>query len=381
MNDLPPPAAPRRPTTRSMHGESVRDDFAWMRDVDDPALHDYLAAENAYTDARTAHLAGLREALFEELRRALPDDDVSAPWRRGDWVYSTRRRAGQQYGVHCRRPVAGGDEQVVLDENVLAEGHDYLALGVHEVSPDGRLLAFSVDHDGDEVFTLRVKDLTTGALLPDTLTNTYYCLAWAADSSGLLYTTLDDAYRPDRVWHHVLGTDQEQDRLLWHEDDRRFELTLEASRSGALAILSAHSRDTAEVRVLPTDRLDAEPGTVQPRRPGVEYVVDHQGDRLLVLTDDAGPDFRLVAVPRDGDASEPGRELLPHRPGVRLDDVAAFAGHVVVTERADGQVRLRVLDRDGDTVRLIEPEGPGETVRLGRNETYDAAAVRVVREG
>jgi oligopeptidase B len=376
-----PPAAPRRPTTRRLHGEEVPDDFAWMRDVDDPALIEYLSAENDYTTAQTAHLADLRETLFTELSTALPEDDESAPWRQGSWVYVSRRHAGQQYTVHCRRPGNGGDEQVVLDENVLAEGHEYLALGVLEVSPDGRLLAYSVDHEGDEVFTLRVKDLETGQLLPDQLTGTYYTLAWSSDGGSFLYTTLDEAYRPDTVHHHVLGQGQDQDRVVWREEDRRFELTVEASRSGAVALISANSRDTAEVRWLPTDDLDADPVPVQPRRVGVDYVVEHAGDRLLVLTDDAGPDFRLVELPWPAAASAAPRELLAHVPGVRIDDVAAFRHHVVVTERAEGSVRLRILDREGSTLRLVEPGGAGETVRLGRNEEYDAAALRVVREG
>ena len=216
-----------------------------MRRTDDPDLLAYLAAENAWCDDRTAHLDDLRRTVAAELAAALPDEDLSAPWLAGGWEYRTRRPAGAQYAVHVRRPAGSdGPDDVLLDENVLAEGHDFLELGVCEPSPDGALLAYSVDHEGSEVYLLRVRDLTTGADLPDELTGTYYGLGWSADGASFLYTTLDDAYRPDRVLRHVLGTAQADDTVVWHEEDRRFELEVEPTRSGELVRLVARSRDT-----------------------------------------------------------------------------------------------------------------------------------------
>jgi oligopeptidase B len=374
------------PSTRVVHGESVGDDYAWMRDVADPRLLDYLKAENAYADEALEHLRPLREQLFADLVAVLPEDDVSAPHRRGEWLYYRRTRAGQQYAVHCRRPVTAAaaspdvpdpDEHVLLDENEL--GGDYVEVGVLEVSPDGRRLAYSLDRDGNEQFELRVRDLDAGADLPDVLTGTYYTLAWAADSNGFLYTTLDAAHRPGRVWAHRIGAAQTDDRLVWDEPDRRFELWVEASRSGALLLLTAENRDTTEVRWLPADDLDAATQVVAPRRPGITYTVEHQGERLLVVADDRGPQFRLVQAPLD----EPGSwsEVIAATDGVRIESAAAFADHVVVSERAGGEVRLRVLDRDDATVRLIRPADRTEAVHLHRNEEYDARAVRIVREG
>ena len=383
-----PPSAPRRPSSRRLHGDEVADDFAWMRRVDDPALADYLAAENAYTDAAVAHLGALRETLTRELAAVRPDEDVSAPWRRGAWEYRTRRRAGQQYTVHVRAAAATAGtapEEVMLDENVLAEGHDFLELGVCEVSPDGRLLAYSVDVDGSEVYQLRVRDLTTGRDLPDVVERTYYGLGWAQDNGSFFYTTLDDAYRPDTVHRHVLGTARDKDVVVWHEEDRRFELQIHPTRSGAYLRLAAFSRDTSEVRLVDTSRPDALPVAVEPRRKGLEYFLDHQpgadGGRLLIVVDDEGPEFRLVEAP----VATPGRahwtEVLAHRDDTRVVEVDAIGDSVVVTERFGGWPRLRVLDRAGQTVRLLEPDGPGETVRLGRNEEVDAPACRLVREG
>ncbi|MGZ4638294.1 MAG: S9 family peptidase [Actinomycetes bacterium] len=387
-----PPSAPRRPTTRTLHGHSVTDDFAWMRRLDDPELHSYLEAENAWTAARTAHLQELRDAIFDELSQVLPEDDVSAPWRQGGFDYLVRRRAGQQYRVHTRRPAGDLDasrEQVVLDENALAEGEDYLDLGVCEVSPDGRLLAYSVDLDGSEVFTLRVRDLESGRDLADEITGTYYGFAWSADSASFFYTTLDDAYRPDTVRRHVLGTPTDDDAMVWHEADRRFELEIEPTRSGDLVLLQAYSRDTSETRLVPAHEPARAPVVVQPRQQGIEYHVDHQrgddGGRLVMAVNDTGPEFRVVAMPVraiDGaDRSASWTELVAHQPQTRVSAVAAFAGHLVVTEREDGRVRLRILDDAGKTVRLVEPDTTGEIVHLGHNEEYDVARVRLVREG
>lgn len=390
-----PPSAPRHPATRTLHGENVVDDFAWMRRVDDPGLLAYLAAENDWTAARQAHLTDLRQALYDELAAVLPDDDASAPWQQGGQVYVDRRRAGQQYLVHTRRPVgstATGDEQVVLDENELAEGADYLDLGVLEVSPGGGLVAYSVDFDGSEVYTLRVRDLGSGADLADELTGTYYGLAWAADGASFFYTTVDAACRPDTVHHHVLGRPQDEDTVVWHEPDRRFELDITATRSGEYVVLMAASRDTSEMRLVPTADPTRPAVVVQRRENGREYHLDHQrgpdGGRLLLVVDDTGPEFRLVEMPitalegsARGDHRAAWRELLAHRPEVRVVAVDAFADHLVVTERQGGQLQLRLLDAADRTVRVLRPDGPGETVRLGRNEDYDVPAARVVREG
>jgi oligopeptidase B len=374
-----------------LHGEEVSDSYSWMRRVDSPELADYLAAENDWTAQRMAHTADLRQAIFDELAGVLPDDDVSAPWRDGPFDYRVRRRAGEQYRVHVRS--SAGDptaaEQVLLDENELAKGHDYLDLGVCQVSPNGRLLAYSVDHDGGEIFTLRVRDLTSGEDLPDELLGTCYGIAWAADSNSFFYSTVDEAWRPDQVHRHVVGTTQHGDEVVWHELDRHFELEIDVTRSSDFVVLGAYSRDTTEMRLVPTADPGRAPVVVQPREKGREYHLDHQrgpdGGRLLMAVNDTGPEFRLVELPVasiDGsDQQAHWREVLPHRSDVRVVDVDAFAGHIVVTERANAKRQLRVLDSGGQALRVVRPDGAGENVELGRNEEYDVAAVRLVREG
>jgi oligopeptidase B len=382
-----PPLAARRPSSRTLHGRTCADDYAWMRQTDDPELLAYLDLENAWTDRSTADLAALRAEIGKELAAALPDEDLSAPRVRAGWEHRERRPAGAQYVEHVRRR-AGSDDgwETVLDENALVVGHDFVELGVCEPSPDGRLLAYSVDHDGAEVYELRVRDLTTGADLPDRLAGTYYGTAWAADSGSLLYTTLDDAYRPDTVRHHVLGTAQDDDGVAWHEDDRRFELEVAGTRSGAFAVLTARSRDTTEVRLVPLDDLGSAAWSVAGRVAGREYLVDHDpgaagadGGRLVIVTDADAPEYRVVTAPVD-DAGT-WTELLPHDLSRRVVSADVVGGHVVVGERSGGRLRVRVLDPAGRTVRVVEPDGPGEVVHVGPNDDIGSSSVRLVREG
>src|SRR5690242_18618661 len=213
--DMPttPPAVRQVPSERTFHGDVVADEFAWLAKKDDPETIAYLEAENAWTEAATAHLADLRSTLFEEIKGRTQETDLSVPSRKGGYWYYTRTVEGKQYGIQCRVAVAPGEtdppmaedkpgEEVLLDGNALAEGKDFFALGTFDVSPDGNWLAFSTDFDGDERFTLRVKNLSTGEVLTDEVPDTFYGTAWSADGSALFYITVDDAWRPHRVWRH-----------------------------------------------------------------------------------------------------------------------------------------------------------------------------------
>lgn len=243
-----PPVANRVPTERTHHGDTVVDEYAWLADRDDPETIAYLRAENAYTEAVTAGLAPLREDVFEEIKRRTQETDLTVPVRRGGFWYYTRTVQGQQYAIHCRR-VAGaaevdppdpGDgsplpgEQVLLDGNQLAAGHEFFALGAFEVSPDGRWLAYSVDLTGDERFTLRVKDLETGTELADEIPDTFYGAAWSADASTLFYLTVDEAWRPYRLWRHRVGAPVEGDALVYEETDERFWLGVGLDRKSVV---------------------------------------------------------------------------------------------------------------------------------------------------
>jgi oligopeptidase B len=384
-----PPVAKRVPSERTHHGDTVVDEYAWLAAKDDPETIDYLKAENAYTEAATAHLASLRESLFEETKRRTQETDLSVPTRKGRYWYYTRTVEGQQYGIQCRRAVHDGEtappstadgapldgEEVLLDGNALAEGHDFFALGTFDVSSDGRWLAYSTDFAGDERFTLRVKDLSTGEVLPDEVPDAFYGSAWSADGSTLFYLTVDEAWRPHRVLRHAIGTPPADDVVVYQEDDERFWVGVELTRSEKFIVIEAHSKVTSEVRVIPASNPTGEPAVIAPRRQGLEYSIEHHGHRFLVLHNDGAEDFALAYT--SADAPGEWTPLIPHTPGTRLESVDAFAGHVVVSLRKDGLTGLRVIsDGSTDSYDIAFPE-PLYSVGLESNPAYDTTSVRL----
>ncbi|WP_089021792.1 S9 family peptidase [Micromonospora coriariae] len=384
-----PPTAKRVPAERTHHGDTVVDEYAWLAAKDDPETIAYLTAENAYTEERTAHLAALRADLYEEIRQRTRETDLTVPTRKGGHWYYTRTVEGQQYGVHCRRAVRDSEteppvsadgapldgEEVLLDGNLLAEGHDFFSLGAFDVSPDGRWLAYSTDFSGDERFTLRVKDLTTGELLPDEIPGTFYGTAWSTDASVLFYVTVDDAWRPNRVWRHTLGSAAADDVVVHQEDDERFWVGVELTRSEKFILIDIHSKVTSEVLVIPAANPTGAPAVIAPRRQGVEYTVEHHGHRFLILHNDGAEDFALAFTSAD----VPGDwvPLIEHSPGTRLEAVDAFANHLVVSLRTDGLTGLRVLPvGSGDEYDIDFPE-PLYSVGLDANPEYRTGQVRL----
>ncbi|QKW11584.1 MULTISPECIES: S9 family peptidase [unclassified Micromonospora] len=387
--ETPVPVARQVPSERVHHGDVVVDEYAWLATKDDPETIGYLKAENAWTESRTAHLADLRTELFEEIRRRTQETDLSVPTRKGGHWYYSRTVEGKQYGVHCRRAVRDGEttppispagaplegEEVLLDGNLLAEGHDFFSLGAFDVSPDGRFLAYSTDFSGKERFTLRIKDLTTGELLPDEIPDTFYGTAWAADASVLFYVTVDDAWRPHRVWRHVLGTAAADDVVVHSEDDERFWVGVELTRSERFILIDIASKLTSEVRVIPAGNPTGEPAVIAPRRQGVEYSVEHHGHRFLILHNDGAEDFALAYT--SADAPGDWVPLIAHSPGTRLEAVDAFADHLVVTLRANGLTGLRVLPVGGGDGHDIAFPELLHTVGLDSNPEYRTGRVRL----
>ena len=308
-----PPAAPQQPGP---------DPFAWMRDKDRPDLREYLAAERAYYDEHLARLRGSWAELRDELIARVPPEDESVHWARGGRRYFTRTRPGQNYPQFCRiRP--GGEPEILLDQEALladpAATGGYVELGVREVSPDGRLLAYSVDFDGDELYQLRIRDLDRGVDLPDRIDATYYGLAWSADSRTLCYTLTDAAYRPHEVWRHQVGTDPAQDVLVYREDDERYDLFVAATRSGEWILIEIECRDTTETLIIPAADPARPPGRAGapaarhrvPRRPC------HRPGRRRLLPGHQRRGHRVPAGRRAGRRGWPGRVAggAPGRPG------------------------------------------------------------------
>jgi oligopeptidase B len=388
-----PPLAKVVPLARSHHGDTVVDDYAWLASKDDPDTVAYLTAENAYTEARTAHLNGIQDTVFHEIKARTKETDLSLPYRKDGYWYYVRTVEGKQYGIHCRLAFAGGDvsktappstadgspldgEEILLDGNIEAGDSDFFALGAMSVSPDGHLLAYSVDLDGDERFVLRVKDLRSGEILSDEVRNVFYGASWSRDSGTLFYQTVDDAWRPHQVWRHLLGAAAGEDVLVYEEPDDRFWVSVGLTRSQDYIVIHVSSKITSEVLVIPARTPAEAPRSVAPRRAGIEYEVEHDpdSDRFLILHNENAEDFALAWTP----AGEPGEwhELIPHSPGTRLLGADSFAGHTVVSLRRNGLTALRILTADAEASDMTFPE-PVHTVGLDANAEYDTPTIRL----
>lgn len=394
MTEIPaPPVAKQVPAERTVHGDTVVDEYAWLKDRDDADTVAYLEAENVHTQAATAHTKTLQDEIFDEIKSRTLETDLSVPARHHDWWYYTRTLEGSQYPIHCRSRtepalpadpaepiVSPADEQVLLDQNELAGDSPYFALGAFDVSPDGRLLAYSTDFDGGEKYTLRFKDLETGATLADEVPGTYYGSAWAADGSALFYTTVDDAMRPYRVWRHLLGTEAAADVVVHEETDERFFAGVGLTRSEQYVVIELGSQITSETWVLAADDPRGEFRVVQPREQGVEYSLDHTGDSFFIVHNKDALDFELVVAPAGAPGRENWRPVLPHTPGVRVTGVDAFAGHLVVSMRREGRTELHVMPlADGmpGPGRDIGFDEPVRTVRPGGNPEFDTTVFRL----
>ncbi|MGH2891425.1 MAG: prolyl oligopeptidase family serine peptidase [Solirubrobacteraceae bacterium] len=385
--DSHPPVAERRPHVRELHGRRDGDDYAWMRDGEDRAFHEYLAAERAYYDARMGPLAALARTLAAETASRFPTGpEDSVAWERGGFVYRTRVPEGADQAQLLRRGPDRPGELVLLDGNLVAAATGFAELGVCEPSPDGALLAWSADTSGAEIYELRIRNLSTGEDLPEVIARTYTGVAWSADSRFLFYLVPDDCNRPWQVWRHELGTPAGADVLVLEERDRRFELTLCRSRSGGLGVITAASRDTTEVSVLRLDAPLEPPIRLEPRRRAVEYRIDHERERgTLYLVSDAGePEFTLmrasVAAPgRDGWEPVASPAIAPARTDTRLISCDVFAGHLLLTLRRDGSLLLAIADHDGGEVREVATAMPAGTIAVEHAEDYERGAV-IIRE-
>jgi oligopeptidase B len=377
---LTPPRPEKRPIERVHHGDVYVDEYDWLRAKDDPAVIAHLHEENAYTKARTEHLAILQEQLFEEIRARTKETDLSVPTREGDWWYFSRTVEGRQYGIHCRAPISGPDdweppvvdgesgldtrpsapdapasgetyvplpgEQVLLDDNVEAQGHEYYALGSFDVTADGSTLLYAIDVEGDERYTIRLRSLDgSGREYDDVIEGTAAGAVFDPSGRYVFYATVDESWRPDTIWRHEVGTAASDDVSVFSEPDERFWLGVGVTRSRRFLMIEAGSNVTSETWLLDADDPVGEFRVVWPRKDGVEYDVEHVvaggRDRLLIVHNDDAVNFELVSVAAS-DPQGPRRMLLPHNPEVRLEGVDAFRDFVAVEYRREGLPRVAV---------------------------------------
>jgi oligopeptidase B len=357
-----PPLAPRRPVEHKIHGDPRIDDYAWLREKENPEVLAYLNAENTYTEAFLAPTKPLQEKLYCEMLSRIQQTDLSVPYRLRGFDYFTKTEEGKQYPLHYRRAASlgespgaapgagqGSGDQLLLDLNVLAEGHSFLGLGAFEVSDDNQFLAYSADTTGFRQYTLQLKNLISGEFLPfraERVTS----VAWSADGRYLFYVVEDAVTkRSHRLYRHsIADSSNAPDALLFEEADERFRIDIERTRTGAYLLLVANSHTTSEVRHLPASDPLADFQLIAPREDSHEYYVEHHpaiaGDNsFLIRTNSGGRTFRLTTAPVADPARASWRELVPNRPAVMLSGLAAFSAHLVLFERENGLPFLRVV--------------------------------------
>ena len=317
----------------------------------------------------------LQETLYKEILGRIQETDVTVPVKRDDYFYYTRTEEGKAYSIQCRKHGSlDPSEEILLDSNVLADGQKYFRLGNFAVSPDHRLLAYSTDLEGDESYTIQVKNLSTGELLPDRVANTYYTLEWANDNRTFFYTVLDAAKRPYRAFRHELGSDS--DTLVYQEDDGRFNLALAKTRSRRFIFIELASPLTSELHYLEADHPRSEFRVLLPRRQDIEYDVSHHGENFYIRTNDQAKNFRLMRTPVSDPSSENWQEIIPARSGVTIEGVDSFEDHIVIYERERGLEKICIRDRSGALSHYIEFPEPVYSVGATGNAEYKTHLLR-----
>ncbi|MDQ6677148.1 MAG: S9 family peptidase [Acidobacteriota bacterium] len=375
---MTPPIANRIPKTLTAHGNTRTDDYFWLRDRDNPEVIEYLEAENAHTAAVMASESSLTEEINREILSRIQQTDQTVPARRGAYFYYSRTVAGRQYPLYCRTRGSEGAEEVMLDINELARGKEYFALGALAVSENDALLGFSTDENGSEEYTVRIKNLHTGAMLPDVIPDTSPGLVWANDGRTFFYVTFDETKRPEKVRRHLAGRDAVYDEVVFTETDRRFTFEIGKTRSRKFLVVSSiNASKTSETLLLDADHPEGSFRVFEPRQTGVEYYVDHQGDRFLVRTNaDGAARFKLMETPAAATARTNWRALVPEHAEATLDEVEAFEGHAVLHTRENALPNIRVMNRATGAIHALEFAEPAYTVALGDNFEYRTGTLR-----
>lgn len=399
-----PPRAAQRPHSILRHGDERVDPYYWLMDREDPVVLEHLGAENAYLAEALAPLKPLENELFEEIKKRIEETDISVPVLRGAWWYFERTREGLDYAISCRVASTPGDftppeidpnstlegEQIILDENAEAQGHDFLSVGVLMVSPDDQWVAVGTDFEGSERHHVTIRPLSGQTPIPDELDDVYYGFAWASDSHHFFYTRVDNAMRPWQLWRHELETPSSEDVLVFQEDDAQFNVSVGRSRDEAVIVIHVGSSTTTELHFIDAAHPTDDFVLLEPRRHGIEYGVEHFIDARgtawwLKVTNDGATDFRLMAR-RTHDES--WTELVGERTGNRIDGVDAFKSFLAISERNEGCSAVRlvpVLEGDDpfgtdllERPYFVKGDASPSTVALSANATYDTSMVRVL---
>ena len=370
-----PPMAEKKAKTINIHGQTLVDDYFWLREKTNPAVISYLESENAYTDAAMKPTEALQEKLYKEMVGHIKETDLSVPYRWGNYYYYTRTEQGKQYPIYCRKQGSlDAKEEVVLDQNELAKGMKFFSIGAFVVSDDGNLLAYSSDTTGYRQYKLQIKDLRSGSLLPESFERVGSVM-WTPDNKTIFFTTEDQVTkRSDKFFRHVLGSDTTD--LVFEEKDELFDLGAYRSRDKAMIFLGSYAKTSTEFLYIPTDQPTAAPKVILPRQPDHEYDVDHYGDSFYIRTNKGAKNFRVVTAPIADPSEKNWKEFIPHNPAVKVEDMSFFANHLVLSEWEGGLQKLRVVDMKTKKAHRITFPEPVYAASLDVNREFNTNVVR-----
>ncbi|BAY32096.1 oligopeptidase B [Nostoc carneum NIES-2107] len=377
QNLTKPPVADKHPEVLELHGDRRIDNYFWLRDVDNPQVIAYLEAENAYTAAMMQHTESLQTKLYNEMLARIKETDLSVPYRKDNYYYYLRTEEGKDYPIYCRKKDnLSAPEEILLDENELAKGHEFFSLGVFDISPNHQILAYSVDTSGSEQYTLFFLDLTSHQLLSETIPDTYFSFAWANDNQTVFYTKIDDANRPYQLFRHTLGTSPDADVLIYEEADELYHLYVDKTRSQAYILMSLRSSITTEVHYLDANHPQGNWQLIHPRTTGMEYDVDHHSDYFYIVTNDAATNFKLVKTLVASLNKANWQTVIPHQEDVLLTGISLFANHLVIYERKGGLETARVKNlATGEESNITFPE-PTYEFYEGNNPDFNTTILR-----
>ena len=378
MKDIQPPDAKKQPKELTIHGDTRTDNYYWLNQRDNQEVIDYLKAENEYTEAVMKPTEDLQEALFQEMKGRIKEDDQSVPYLKNGYYYYSRYEEGKQYPIHCRKKGSlEAEEEIMLDVNQMAEGYSFYRVAGLSVSPNNKLLAYGVDTVSRRKYTIYVKNLETGAIYEDAIPMTAGRAVWANDNQTLFYTQKQEGtLRSHKIFSHVLGTSSEKDREVFHEEDETFNTTVYKSKSERYIMIASTSTMSDEYRYLDADQPDGGFRIVQPRERGLEYSVSHFGDNFYMVTNWNARNFRLMKAPVGNSRKENWEEVIPHRENVLLDGIEIFSDYLVVDERKDGLTRLRVIPWKGGEEYYIDFEEEVYAAYISNNPDFDSKKLR-----
>lgn len=370
------PRAPQRPHEWVRPTGRISDPYAWLIRSDDADTLAYLQAENRYTEQWFESHSAETETIFQEIKSRIKEDDIAYPVRHRGWWYTSRTETGRSYAIHTRGDSADtATQQLLLDENIEAAGHEYFALSAFEVSHDSRYVAWSYDIDGSEHFTLRIRDIETGLDLADTITGTSWGgVAWSLDDKWLFYVMPDDSMRPWQVWRHKIGTPSSDDVLVLEEPDERFFVGIGATRSGEWIVIESGSKTSSEAWVIDSRTPTHEPTPVAPRKEDVEYQIDHWGDVFAIVTNLDALDFRVMLAPTNNPSQ--WTELIAHTPSQRINQFECFQDFAVMQRWVNAQQEISIVRRDGSATPISVLNEPHE-VEIDSNPDYDVTDIRL----